>query len=507
MRPRTVAAFLAELERRLAAEPARRGRILAEIAEHLDDLVAEATAAGADRATAEARAVERFGPPRRLARGLGERRRGLPRASRIAVALAALATSAGFAYAQLRPTAPVVALSVTPSAHPAVHATSAVAVLGRSQLVALDPVTLRVVKRGPVVSTGRNAVYEWLPPDEAFTPAQGSGVAIVNDAALDIYDLADLHLARSIPLGVHPLAGPTRPSQKDGYADVIRTGAWLGDRIVALVQHQAPPYASRVTRREVVVVDPSSGRVLNRRRVVFQGRIVASARSGSYVATLACHAGRATVLGIAADGRSAVIDVSLPCPAGPPGIALAIRDSVLALVMAGQPLVRIDLATGALRRIPLRGGVAWSALKRPQLSAVWWNGRLIVTGAGLMPPFDGTAPRWPPAGVTAIDPSSGRASIWNRTASWVVPSPDGLSAGGPDIGLTGFSPDGRRLWHVDGTRTVWPYAVGDRVFAPRSVKRHTIVDSFLIESGRKVGSRFQTGNGMRPFSGVTQPIG
>jgi hypothetical protein len=49
--------------------------------------------------------------------------------------------------------------------------------------------------------------------------------------------------------------------------------------------------------------------------------------------------------------------------------------------------------------------------------------------------------------------------------------------------------------------------VGETIFAPRQVKRHTIVDSFSSLNGRLLGSRFQKGEGTRPFTGVVQPTG
>ena len=97
MKPRGVAGFLAELERQLDGSAARRTQVTAEIAEHLDDLVSEGRALGLDQAAAEARAIERFGSPRRLARGLRRRPR-TPRTARIALALATLGLCGGFAY-------------------------------------------------------------------------------------------------------------------------------------------------------------------------------------------------------------------------------------------------------------------------------------------------------------------------------------------------------------------------------------------------------------------------
>jgi hypothetical protein len=344
MRHRDVSGFLAELERRLSADPAEREQIVAEIGEHLDDLVAEAVALGADTETAEASAVARFGSPRRLAHGLGARRR-TPRGSRLALALGALALSGGFAYAQLlRPAAPVVALSVATATHAGTHGTSAVTVLGQSRLVALDPVTLRVLKRGPVVFPSHQIVFEWLPPDFAFVSPDGSQVAVVDNATLRFYGLDALHLQGTTRLGAHPEQGPTRPSQKAGYNDRIRTGAWLGDHVVALVQHQAPPYASRVTRRDVVVIDPSTRRVLRRHPSHLKGAVIDSAHTQSHEVILACASGRASILDVRPGGASTLMRIGLPCAGESSGIGLAVSDSEIALVQAGQPIVLIDVS-------------------------------------------------------------------------------------------------------------------------------------------------------------------
>ncbi|HEY3614140.1 MAG TPA: hypothetical protein VGK92_10565, partial [Gaiellales bacterium] len=114
---------------------------------------------------------------------------------------------------------------------------------------------------------------------------------------------------------------------------------------------------------------------------------------------------------------------------------------------------------------------------------------------------------WQPAGVTAIDPDTGAASIWSKDGAWIVPTTTVLVVGGRGLGLTGFAPDGTPSWHAAGTSSVYPYAVGATLFVPKPVKRHTIVTAYSLATGRTLGSRFQTGNGMRPFSGVTQPIG
>lgn len=506
MTPRGVADFLAELERRLGGSAAHRAQVIAEIAAHLDDLVSEARALGFDQATAEARAVERFGSARRLARGLGRRPRA-PWAARIAISLGALGLCGGFAYVQLRAAAPVVGVYVSTDPRYAGSPNSnPVTVLGQSHLVALDPLSLRVLRRGAVVLTGR-IVYESLPPEEALVSPDGSQVAIVADASLNFYDLSNLRLLGTARLGKHPDTGPKRPGQVAGETDVIRVGAWLGDNVVALLQHMGPPYARKVTNRAIVVVDASRRRIRSR-SVPLKGTVVASVQSADHEAILACNDGLASVLAVEADGSSALIPLRLACPQVP-RVGLALSGSKLAFVQAGRSLVQVDLETHAIRRTALQGARAWKGMPgRPDLGAVWWHHKLIVTGASYVPIVRGqAAPRWPGAGVTSIDPQTGRATIITRQGNWVLPTPDRLIVGGPNLGLTAFAQDGTQVWHAAKHQTIYPYAIGDTVFAPHQVKRHTIVDAYAIDTGHHRATVFQRGVGTRPFSGALQPTG
>lgn len=507
MKPRDVAGFLAELERRLRGNAGHRRQVVSEIADHLADLVSEARAQGCDQETAEGRAVERFGSPRRLARSLGRPRR-VPRAARIALALGALGLTGGFAYAQLRAAAPVVAVSLATDARSA-GSPNPVTVLGQSHLVSLDPVSLRVLRRGAPLFTGRARGFDWLPPELAIVAPDGSKVAVVADAALNFYDLQDLKLLGTARLGTFPDTGPKRPGQVAGEADVIRAGAWLGGNVVALIQHQAPPYARHVTSRTLVVVDPSTRRIVSRHTVALKGKVVGSVRGSDRVAILACGASGAAILSVEADGSSAVIRLRLPCP--PVSVVgFALSGSTLALVEP-RGLTLIDLERHIIRRTPLLGERAWKGMPgRPMLRAVWWHDRLIVTGSSYAPNPVVVGKRAPPsrgAGVTSIDPSTGRTTIIARQGSWVLPTPDRLIVGGLNLGLTAFAPDGKRVWHVARHQTVYPYAIGDTVFAPHQVKRHTIVDAYAIDTGRLRASVFQRGVGTRPFSGALQPTG
>ena len=192
-----------------------------------------------------------------------------------------------------------------------------------------------------------------------------------------------------------------------------------------------------------------------------------------------------------------------------PGVGLALSGSKLAFVLAGKSLVQIDLERHTITITALKGQRGWKG--KPggtMLRAVWWHDKLIVTGVAVVPIARGHAPpRWPGAGVTAIDPKTGTATIITRQGNWVLPTPDRLIVGGPNLGLTAFAPDGRQVWHAAKHQTVYPYAIGDTVFAPHQVKRHTLVDAYAIDTGRHRASVFQRGVGTRPFSGALLPTG
>jgi hypothetical protein len=71
MRASPIDEYLDELLLRLRGEPSDIRRVLAEAEDHLRTAAAEAVAAGLDQESAERRAVQRFGPPRLIARRFG----------------------------------------------------------------------------------------------------------------------------------------------------------------------------------------------------------------------------------------------------------------------------------------------------------------------------------------------------------------------------------------------------------------------------------------------------
>jgi hypothetical protein len=116
-----VEAFLAELGRQLRRDDATRERIVAEVGDHLRDLVAEGRARGLDEHGAELDAVDRFGSAREFARGVRPARRGGRTAAVVAAGAVAAVACGAFAFAELRGTTP---RGAVPQASRPVHAAS-----------------------------------------------------------------------------------------------------------------------------------------------------------------------------------------------------------------------------------------------------------------------------------------------------------------------------------------------------------------------------------------------
>jgi hypothetical protein len=97
-----VETFLDELGRHLGRDEATRQRVVAEVGDHLRDLVAEGRARGLDEHAAELEAVDRFGSARAFARGI-RATPGRTRPLRVGAAVAAVAVACGgVAFAALR---------------------------------------------------------------------------------------------------------------------------------------------------------------------------------------------------------------------------------------------------------------------------------------------------------------------------------------------------------------------------------------------------------------------
>ena len=444
-------------------------------------------ARGEHRGPRSRRSRGRRGRPLRLAAaaGLGcapERR--VPLALRAALAVGALALTGGFAYAQLRAAAPVVALtSSVPRTAPASPGGSTVGALGRSRLVALDPVTLRVRRVGPTISA--QVTRFGLAPEAGFVSPDGATLALASGAAVHFYDLQTLRPIATTAVGKRPPVG-SRAIRRIGGTDFVRAGAWLDGAVVAFVQRMSAPYARRVVRREVVIVDPATKHVLRRDRVAVRGMIAAATSNASHLVLLVCRPGHATVLGIQGGEEQTTLDAGVPCPEVLPQAALALDGYRLALVLAAGRLVTIDLATPTVHHVRLRTVPAWSRVRVPLLRAIWWRGRVLVTGSSglartvIVRPASRTAVAPSPVpivapvparardarpiaidprsgtvvtsgvGVTAIDPRTGDIDVLDRRAAWLIATPDRLVVGTPSLGVSAYDAHGRRIWDHRG---------------------------------------------------------
>jgi hypothetical protein len=184
-----VESFLAELARHLRRDDATRRRVVAEVGDHLRDLVAEGRSKGLDEHTAESEAVARFGSARDFARGIrpARRRRRSLRAGGTLTAAAVIGGAFAFAHlhgstAQVTPVGSATAVVATSRADTClnailanramqmlqttlVHQTDAVnhdnqMLLEVGTKVELDPRTGRIVACRPVgVRPGRGSVW------------------------------------------------------------------------------------------------------------------------------------------------------------------------------------------------------------------------------------------------------------------------------------------------------------------------------------------------------------
>jgi hypothetical protein len=132
-----VEVFLAELGRHLRRDDEARSRTVAEIGDHLRDLVAEGVAQGLGELAAETAAVERFGTPRALAQSVRPARRG----ARLGIAAAlAGAGACALAIATLRTPAPPA--PATPHiGHRSIFRPATGVVKPISRVIAIDPRT------------------------------------------------------------------------------------------------------------------------------------------------------------------------------------------------------------------------------------------------------------------------------------------------------------------------------------------------------------------------------
>ena len=511
--PDPIDGYLRDLAHRLRRSPALRERMLEEAREHLEEAAAERRRQGLDEHAAALESVAQFGSPRSLARAL------VPRRRRRIIRAAALSVGAclvgGLAFAQV--TGPTNLVGIM-SAQKIVRGRSGpiLSGLGVARLVSLDPTTLAPVGAGIPLRTGHVVYLGDLPPEVGLRAPNGQQLGVVSNGAVEVYGLRPLRRTATLRFApASPLRGPRSVAQRGGSQTAVRAGAWLADgRIALLVQHQAPPYASRITSRTLVVLDTVTDRVV-RRHVDLRGTIMGFASAGSRLVVLACHDGRSTLF--AAGGSTMqtwTVSVALPCGHQTPATVAISPGGTQAAIIGGDLIpVRIDLLGHSVNRLRPLTSSSVARVSRGNLGLSWVGASLVVTGARYVGPGNR---RVRGLGVTLVDAMSGAQRVVSRNGSSVLAVGDILVAGGfasqthgraAGIGLTAFASTGAKLWHADSTRLVWPFETGQRVYAPRSVKRHTTVDVFDLRTGRPFGSLFQRGQGVRPLTGVVDPVG
>ena len=318
----------------------------------------------------------------------------------------------------------------------------------RTELARIDPRTLRPLGRtvrlaGPVAA-------------HAVSPS-GDRVAFGSSRAGSIR-IADRDLAR--------VSAPIRLVA--GEEVEVRVLAWLAtDRIVAVVQRLGD-YRRRVRLRELVVVDPSAGRVVARRRItnrlaiggsqVAAGRLVLllypSTWSGDRVTLVVADANGAVRTTAVTVGRSGSALQRPALAVEPDG-----RRAILLRWGLRETLPAIAVALDTRRVTTQRLRVTGAPLRPATISTLWASsvGPHHVATFGVV----ATGAR-PAAGVHLLDTRSwtvrqldGEASSFAAHQGRVLAfgsNSAGGTAGARGVGVRAYDLTGRRLYHLYGSR-------------------------------------------------------
>ena len=146
-----------------------------------------------------------------------------------------------------------------------------------------------------------------------------------------------------------------------------------------------------------------------------------------------------------------------------PGLAVDRRGGRAFVVQAQAPVAEVDLQTFQVRSHPLElGARAADAVTGPSREVLWLGrGLLAVTGSDLRSWAGESRGREAPAGLTLIDTRRWHArKIDSRTTDAVLVSGTLLASTFLELsrsgsGVTGYSVDGRRKFHLFGTEQIW----------------------------------------------------
>jgi hypothetical protein len=510
--------YLAELAHRLRRVPSVSERVIEESRAHLEESAAAGQARGLDAADAEAEAVARFGSARALAHGLAPARRRRGRRT-LAIALA-LSMFGGLAIADVAGPPELVGLVRAPDGSRSL-ASPPLSGYGQSRLVSLDPLTLAPVGTPVGVPPGPWVHYQSLPPAVALHAPDGKQLGVVMNGAVTLYALRPLQRETAVRFApATPTRGPRRPNQRAGSLDPVQAAAWLaGGGIAVLIQYQASPYARRVTSRTLVIIDAGTKRVLSRTRLQLRGPIIAFASAADRIVVLACRDGATRLLVGDANATTSSLSTDLPCRVGRAAVAVRTDGSEAAIVADNGSISIVDLAARPLQLRRLPAALARKRAANTASSVTWVGTSLAITATTEATALGRRESYLRGRGVVLVDPQRATRRVLTPHGSRLLVAGNALIVSGYDdsrpggtaigdgVGVTAYAPDGTRLWHADGARIVRPYAIGQRVYAPRMVKHDTVVDVFDLQTGRALAHLHQNGLGVVPLTGAIESIG
>ena len=380
------------------------------------------------------------------------------------------------------PAVPLVALAVLISAAPAPAALYGAHWQGSLKLARVDPHTLRPLP-GPQLPLAAEPLGWSFAPDRSRlvtgSTARGARLRFI-----------DLRAMRAL--------GEVTVSPRGSGVSTT----WVGPRLVLSVV--VTPGCCGAGDTIVAAVDAKRRKVLWRRRL-----------GGSLQAAEHVDRGLLLVLGPRglALGPSRVVEVGAngPIRSAPlPGIVSGTRPGAAAtqswspglavdrsgdrafIVQAQAPVAEVDLRTFDVRSHPLQADArAADALGGPQRDALWLGrGMLAITGSDRGDTAGGSS-RETPAGLTLVDTrhwlarridarTTDVAVVAGRLLAWSFVY-DSRGAGGS--GLSGFSIDGRRRFHLFGSASLTGVEPLGRRALVGSLRGITLID---VRTGKKL---------------------
>jgi hypothetical protein len=161
-----------------------------------------------------------------------------------------------------------------------------------------------------------------------------------------------------------------------------------------------------------------------------------------------------------------------------PGLAVDRSGGRAFVVQADAPVAEVDLPTLEVRSHPLPGARPADATAGPKRRAIWLGrGRLAVTGS------DSGRTRETPAGLTLVDTRRWRARKVDAgttdaaLVSGTLLASSFLDQGRSGRGLTGYSLDGRRRFHLFGNEPIVGVQAIGRNALVGGPRRITLIDA------------------------------